>query len=326
MKYRENGNSIQTEINLKRDGKMKKSLSNKPKSSLKDSTVYYLIMAPFMILFFIFGILPILASMLLSFFDYDMVSAPIFIGFDNYIRMFTRDQSFLNVVGTTMKFAVLVGPGGYILSFILAWMINEFPRPLRVFLTFIFYVPSLVGNALYIWQVMFSGDSYAYINNLLISFGFITEPIQWFQNTDYNFVLIVIIQLWMSMGMSFLANIAGLQNVNTELYEAGAIDGIKTRWHELWYITMPSMKTILLFSAVMQIQTAFSMGSLQQTLVGYPSVNNSVDTLVLLISDVGTARYEMGYAAALSVFLFVIIIIFRYAIGAVLNLVGKSDN
>ncbi len=304
---------------------MKKSLNNGLKRSIKESTVYYLIMAPFMVLFFTFGILPILASMVLSFFDYDMVSSPIFIGFDNYIRMFTRDQAFFGVVGTTLKFAVLVGPGGYILAFILAWMINEFPRPVRVFLTFIFYVPSLVGNALYIWQIMFSGDSYAYINNLLISFGFITEPIQWFQNTQYNFILIVIIQLWMSMGMSFLANIAGLQNVNTELYEAGAIDGIKTRWHELWYITMPSMKTILLFSAVMQIQTAFSMGTLQQTLVGYPSVNNSVDTLVLLISDVGTARYEMGYAAALSVFLFVIIIIFRYAIGALLNLVGKSD-
>lgn len=279
-----------------------------------------------MVLFFVFGILPILSSMVLSFFDYDMVSTPIFVGFDNYIRMFTEDQAFFNVVGTTLKFAILVGPGGYILAFVLAWMINEFPRLIRVFLTFIFYVPSLVGNALYIWQIMFSGDSYAYVNNLLISFGFITEPIQWFQNTSYNFTLIVVIQLWMSMGMSFLANIAGLQNVNTELYEAGAIDGIRTRWHELWYITMPSMKTILLFSAVMQIQTAFSMGSLQQTLVGYPSVNNSVDTLVLLISDVGTARYEMGYAAALSVFLFAVIIIFRYAIGALLNLVGKSDS
>ncbi len=305
---------------------MKKGLNNELKSSMKESTVYYLIMAPFMLLFFTFGILPILSSMVLSFFDYDMVSTPIFVGFDNYIRMFTGDQAFFKVVGTTLKFAVLVGPGGYVLAFLLAWMINEFPRPIRVFLTFIFYVPSLVGNALYIWQIMFSGDSYAYINNLLISFGFITEPIQWFQNTEYNFILIVVIQLWMSMGMSFLANIAGLQNVNTELYEAGAIDGIKTRWHELWYITMPSMKTILLFSAVMQIQTAFSMGSLQQTLVGYPSVNNSVDTLVLLISDVGTARYEMGYAAALSVFLFVVIIIFRYAIGALLNLVGKSDS
>lgn len=305
---------------------MKNSLYDGQKRTLKESTVYYLIMAPFMILFFTFGLLPILASMFLSFFDYDMVSTPIFVGFDNYIRMFTRDQAFFNVVGTTLKFAILVGPGGYILAFTLAWMINEFPRPIRVFLTFIFYVPSLVGNALYIWQIMFSGDSYAYVNNLLISFGFITEPIQWFQNTEYNFTLIVIIQLWMSMGMSFLANIAGLQNVNTELYEAGAIDGIKTRWHELWYITMPSMKTILLFSAVMQIQTAFSMGTLQQTLVGYPSVNNSVDTLVLLINDVGTARYEMGYAAALSVFLFIVIIIFRYTISALLNLVGKSDS
>lgn len=305
---------------------MKKSPDLANRKGLKESTVYYLIMAPFMILFFVFGILPILSSMVLSFFDYDMVSNPIFIGFDNYIRMFTQDDAFFNVVGTTLKFAILVGPGGYILAFTLAWMINEFPRPIRVFLTFIFYVPSLAGHALYIWQIMFSGDSYAYINNLLISFGFITEPIQWFQSTDYNFTLIVVIQLWMSMGMSFLANIAGLQNVNTELYEAGAIDGIRTRWHELWYITMPSMKTILLFSAVMQIQTAFSMGSLQQSLVGYPSVNNSVDTLVLLIQDVGTARYEMGYAAALSVFLFAVIIIFRYAIGALLNLVGKSDS
>jgi multiple sugar transport system permease protein len=128
------------------------------------------------------------------------------------------------------------------------------------------------------------------------------------------------------MGTSFLANIAGLQNVNTELYEAGAIDGIRTRWHELWYITMPSMKTILLFSAVMQIQTAFSMGGLQTALAGYPSVNNSVDTLVQYIGDVGTTRYEMGYAAALSVVLFAIIITFRYLIGGLLNLVGKSDS
>jgi multiple sugar transport system permease protein len=163
-------------------------------------------------------------------------------------------------------------------------------------------------------------------NNFLISFGLTTEPIQWFKNAEYNMTIIMIIQLWMGMGVSFLSNIAGLQNVNTELYEAGAIDGIRSRWHELWYITMPSMKTILLFSAVMQIQTAFSMGTLQQSLVGYPSVNNSVDTLVLLIQDVGTARYEMGYAAALSVFLFAVIIIFRYAIGALLNLVGKSDS
>ncbi len=305
---------------------MKKSPSLKKKKLIKDDISFYLFMSPFMLAFLLFTVIPIISSMVLSFFDYDMVSTPIFIGFENYIRMFTADDLFFTVLANSLKFGILVGPGGYLLAFLLAWMINEFPRPIRVLLTFIFYVPSLVGNALYIFQVMFSGDSYAYINNLLISFGFITEPIQWFQDVNYNFVLIVGIQLWMSMGVSFLANIAGLQNVNTELYEAGAIDGVRTRWHELWYITMPSMKTILLFSAVMQIQTAFSMGALQTTLAGYPSVNNSLDTLVQYIGDIGTTRYEMGYAAALSVFLFALIIIFRYLIGGLLNLVGKSDH
>jgi len=305
---------------------LKKSPSLIKEKLKSDEFAFYLFMAPFMLSFLLFTLIPIVSSMVLSFFDYDMVSTPIFIGFENYIRMFTGDELFFKVLANSLKFGILVGPGGYLLAFLMAWMINEFPRAIRVLLTFIFYVPSLVGNALYIFQVMFSGDSYAYINNFLISFGFITEPIQWFQSTDYNFTLIVCIQLWMSMGTSFLANIAGLQNVNTELYEAGAIDGIRTRWHELWYITMPSMKTILLFSAVMQIQTAFSMGALQTTLAGYPSVNNSLDTLVQYIGDIGTTRYEMGYAAALSVLLFIIIIAFRYLIGGLLNLIGKSDS
>jgi len=280
---------------------------------------------PTLIAFSFAFIIPFVQGLYLSFCKFSTVDNAQWVGFENYIRMFAEDQVFLKVIGTTLKFAIIVGPGGYILAFILAWMINEFPTPVRVLLTFIFYVPSLVGNALYIWQVMFSGDSYAYINNLLLSFGLITEPIQWFQSTSYNFGIIVAIQLWMSMGISFLANISGLQNVNTELYEAGAIDGIRTRWHELWYITLPSMKTILLFSAVMQIQSAFSISSIITSLVGYPSVNNSVDTLVSYIGDIATSRYEMGYAAALSVFLFAVVLIFRYGIGAVLNLIGKSD-
>ena len=296
------------------------------KMAKKERIDFHLILIPFMGTFFLFSILPVLASIVLSFFDYDMLSKPIFVGLENYIRMFTSDSIFFKSLGNTFKFAVIAGPLGYILAFVLAWMINEFAGPIRVFLTFVFYVPSLVGNALFIWQIMFSGDSYAYINNFLISFGLITEPIQWFQDTSYNFTIILIVQLWMSMGISFLANIAGLQNVSVELYEAGAIDGIKTRWHELWYITMPSMKTILLFSAVMQIQGVFSISSIIKSLAGYPSVKNSVDTLVSYIEDVGMTRFEMGYAAALSVFLFIIILFIRYIIGGLLNLVGKSGD
>ncbi len=301
----------------------KKSLQIK---TINENAIFYIITFPFMGLFFLFNILPVLSSIVLSLFDYDMVSAPIFNGLENYSRMLTGDETFTKVVGNTLKFSIVAGPLSFILAFLLGWMINEFNPRIRVILTFIFYAPALVGNAYFIWQVLFSGDSYGYLNNLLISFGLITEPINWFQNTDYNMTIILIVQLWMSMGVSFLANIAGLQNVNTELYEAGAIDGISSRWHELWYITMPSMKSILLFGAVMQIQAVFSVSGIITTLAGYPSVDNSVDTIVSYISDIGTLRYEMGYASALSVFLFVLVLIFRFGIGALLNLIGKSDS
>lgn len=305
--------------------KTKKDISKSRKLTSEDVS-FYITMAPFLIFFFLFNILPVFASMTLSFFDYDMVSNPIFIGFENYSRMFSGDDVFLKVLGNTLRFSIVAGPISFLLSFMLAWMINEFSKALRVILTFIFYAPALVGNAYFIWQILFSGDSYGYLNNILMSFGFITEPINWFQNTTYNMTIIIIVQLWMSMGVSFLANIAGLQNVSAELYEAAAIDGVRTRWHELWYVTLPSMKSILLFSSVMQIQAVFSVSAVITTLAGYPSVNNSVDTLVSYISDIGTARYEMGYASALSMFLFVMVLAFRFGIGALLNLVGKSDS
>lgn len=300
-------------------------VSKRRKFNVEDIS-FYCIMAPFLIFFFLFNILPVLASMTLSFFDYDMVSTPLFVGFENYSRMFSGDNIFMKVLGNTLRFSIIAGPVSFLLSFMLAWMINEFPKAVRVFLTFIFYAPALVGNAYFIWQILFSGDSYGYLNNILMSFGFTTEPINWFQNTTYNMTIIIIVQLWMSMGVSFLANIAGLQNVSAELYEAAAIDGVRTRWHELWYVTLPSMKSILLFSSVMQIQAVFSVSSVITTLAGYPSVNNSVDTLVSYISDIGTTRYEMGYASALSILLFFMVLAFRFGIGALLNLVGKSDN
>lgn len=300
-----------------------KNLSKPLKSGLGDNAVSWMLLAPFMIFFFLCTIIPVASSVVLSFFDYDMVSTPIFTGLQNYMRMFTDDSVFMTVLGNTLKFAVITGPLSFLLSFLLAWLINEFPHAIRSILSFLFYAPALVGNAYYIWQVAFSGDSFGYVNNLLISFGFITEPIQWLKSATYTAPIIIIVQLWMSMGVSFLANIAGLQNVDTELYEAGAIDGVRTRWHELWYITLPSMKSILLFSAVMQIQAMFSISVVVTTLAGYPSVNNSVDTLVPYIQDVGTLRYEMGYAAALSVFLFLMIASFRTIVVKLLNMMGK---
>lgn len=278
---------------------------------------------PFFLIFVAFTVLPVLASIVLSFTNFDMVSTPSFAGVENYARMLLSDKIFMTTAKNTFFFAIITGPAGFLLAFVLAWFINEFTPIVRTILSFLFYVPALVGNALFVWQIAFSSDSYGYVNSLLLSVGIITEPIQWLKNEAYIVPIIIMVQLWQSMGTSFLANISGLQNVNAEMYEAGAIDGIRNRWQELWYITLPSMKHILLFSAVMQIASSFSISGVVTTLAGYPSVNYVADTIVSYLSDVGTVKYEMGYASALSVVLFLMMAIARWIIGKIINGVGK---
>ena len=293
------------------------------RANRSENRAFLLLLMPFMGLFFIFTILPIVSSIVLSFTDYDMINTPRFTGLSNYLRMFTTDEVFPVAVKNTLLFSVITGPVSFFLAFLLAWLINEFRPGMRSLLAFLFYAPALIGNVYYIWQVAFSSDSYGYANSLLLSWGLITEPILWFRDVRFSMIIVMIVQLWLSIGISFLADIAGLQNVNPELYEAGAIDGIRTRWHELWYITLPSMKSILLFGAVMQIQATFSISAVPMALAGFPSVNNSVDTLVTHLMDVGTQRYELGYAAAVSVFLFMLMALFRILVGKALDLMGK---
>lgn len=291
--------------------------------SFKESIPYYTLIAPFLIIFILFTVLPIVASVVLSFFNFDMINTLKFCGLDNYVRLLLNDQIFTLTVKNTVIFAVITGPAGFILSFVLAWFINEFSPLVRTILSFMFYCPALVGNAYFIWQVAFSSDSYGYINSVLLSLGVIQEPVYWLSNAEYVMPIVIFVQLWQSMGVSFLANISGLQNVNGELYEAGAIDGIRNRWQELWYITLPTMKHMLLFSAVMQIASAFSISSIAVQLAGYPSVNYCVDTICSYLGDVGATRYEMGYASAMSVVLFAIMAISRWLIGKAINNTGK---
>ncbi len=295
----------------------------KSKAESKDQLFAYFMLSPFLITFFIFLVLPILASIVLSFTNYDMVNFPKLTGLENYMRMFLEDDAFPITFKNTLYFAIICGPVGFLLSFVLAWFINEFSPLVRTILSFMFYVPSLVGGGLFIWQVAFSGDSYGYINSALLSLGLITEPIIWLKTAAYVPTIIIVVQLWSSMGVSFLSNISGLQNINQELYEAGSIDGIRNRWQELWYITLPTMKNMLLFSAVMQIQSSFSISAIAIALAGFPSVDYCADTIVSHMTDVGTVRYELGYASAIAVILFLLMATFRLLIGKILNMVGK---
>lgn len=295
----------------------------KKDNSFHEQLPMILLAVPFFIFFFVFTVLPILSSIVFSFTSFDMISMPKFIGIDNYMRMFIQDEVFTIVLKNTVALAVVVGPAGFLLAFLLAWLVNEFSTGVRTILSFMFYAPTLVGNAYFIWKIAFSGDSYGYINSLLLSIGITTEPIVWLKSPEYLFPIVILVQLWQSMGVSFLSNISGLQNVNRDLYEAGAIDGIKNRWQELRYITLPSMSHMLLFSAVMQIQSSFSISAVAVELAGYPSVQHTVDTIVTHMSDMATVRYELGYASSIAVVLFLMMAVTRFAIGKLLSVVSK---
>lgn len=299
---------------------MKNSLNRKVS---EDTLAQYLMLAPFMLIFIVYVVIPVISSAFLSFTSFDMLSMPKFNGLDNYKRMILDDEIFGTVVKNTLIFSCIAGPIAFILSFVLAWFINELGPKSRTLLSFLFYAPALVGNGYFIWQTAFSGDSYGYVNSLLLSMGVITEPITWLSDARYTMIIIIVVQLWQGMGVSFLSAISGLQNVNSELFEAGAIDGIHNRWQELWYLTLPSMSHMLLFGAVMQIQGSFSVSAVAIAMAGYPSVEHSVDTIVSYMADVGSTRYEMGYASAITVVLFLMMFVCRLLVG---KLFGKKED
>ncbi|MBW5445214.1 ABC transporter permease subunit [Cohnella sp. CFH 77786] len=269
---------------------------------------YYVLLSPFMIIFFLFTVIPVVCSLVLSFFYFNMLEAPRFIGWQNYSRLFLSDDVFMIALKNTLLFALITGPISYIACFLFAWIINELSPKVRAIMTLVFYAPSISGNVYFVWLILFSGDSYGYLNGILMKLGFILEPIQWLTNEKYIMTIVIIVQLWLSLGTSFLAFIAGLQTIDKTLVEAATVDGIRNRWQELWFITLPSMRPQLMFGAVMQITASFAVAEVSINLAGFPSVNYAAHTVVTHLMDYGTIRFEMGYASAIATFLFVLML------------------
>ncbi|MDD4077108.1 MAG: sugar ABC transporter permease [Bacilli bacterium] len=282
----------------------------------------YLMMLPYLILFVFFTVIPVVMSFLLGFTYYNILETPKWVGWQNYIDLILNDPIFIIAVKNTLIIALITGPIGYILSFVVAWLINELPRYLRSFITLVFYAPSIAGGAITIWALIFSSDIYGYANAYLIDWGIITEPITWLQNAKYILPIVIIVQLWMSLGVNFLAMIAGLKGINREYYEAGAVDGIRNRWQELWYITLPNMKSILIFSAVIQIAGSLGVGAVTTALAGFPSVQYAGHTIVNHLQDYGHIRFEMGYASAIATILFLAAILLNKLIRKIIRKVG----
>ena len=282
----------------------------------------YALMAPFPILFALFTLIPIVYSVVISFTNFNIFTPPTFVGWDNYLRMFFDDDVFIIAIRNTLIFALITGPVSYVLCFVFAWLINELRPKVRAVVTLIFYAPVLSGTAFTVWSFIFSSDQYGLLNGYLMELGILREPMGWLTDPAYILFVVIFVQLWMSLGTGFLSFIAGLQGVDRTLYEAGLVDGVHNRFQELWYITLPVMKPQLLFGAVMQIVSSFSVADVSVRLAGFPSTQYAAETLVTHIMDYGTVRFEMGYACALACFLFALMYLANKLVTFALGRVG----
>ena len=302
----------------------KKKSKNKILTYFSTYKTSYLMMFPYLLFFIVFTILPVAASVVLSFTDYDMVQRPVFVGLENYFQIFLNDEYFIVALKNTLIFAIIIGPASYVICFLIAWMINELKPLARALVTALFYIPTIVGAAGWsVWRLIFSSDQYGLINGFLMKWGLLNEPIGWLTDEARIMPVLIVVQLWMSMGISFLTFIAGFQNVDKTLYEAGMMDGIKNRFQELWYITLPSMKPQLMFGAVMTITSSFAIHDQLAALAGFPSVGYAAHTVVSHLVDYGTIRFEMGYASAIATLLFMVMILCNKLVQFLLRKVGQ---
>ena len=289
---------------------------------MKRNWVAYVMIAPYVIIFTLFTVAPVVLSIFFSFTDFNMLQAPNWVWFDNYINLFFADDIFLIACKNTFIFAAIVGPTSYLMSYLVAWFINELSPRIRAVVTLIFYAPSISGNVYMIWGTLFDADSQGWVNATLLELGMINEPIAFFQDASYVMPLCIVVALWTSLGTAFLSFIAGLQGVDRSLYEAGAVDGVRNRWQELWYITLPSMRPQLMFGAIMSITGSFGFGGVVTALCGFPSVDYAAHTIIHHLEDYGSQRYEIGYSSAIAVILFAIMIGANMIVKKILSKVG----
>ena len=292
-------------------------------NEIKRNKAAYFMVAPFMVIFTCFTILPVVLSAVLSLTNFNLLQIPDFVGADNYIRLFLDDDIFIIACQNTLIFAAIVGPVSYIMSFLVAWFINELSPKIRAVVTLIFYAPSISGNAYLIWKTLFSSDRYGWANAMLLEMGAIDTEIAFFEDADYVMPLCIIVALWTSLGTSFLAFIAGLQGIDKAQFEAGAVDGVRNRWQELYYITLPNMKDQLMFGAIMSITGSFGFGAVVDALCGFPSVDYAAHTIVHHLNDYGGSRFETGYASAIAVILFVIMVGANAVVKKIISKVGS---
>lgn len=284
---------------------------------------HYIMLIPFFLIFIVFTVWPVIMSVILSFTNYNVFETPKFVGWDNYVNLLVNDDVFVTAFRNTIVFAIFTGPVSFFVSMFLAWTINELPKGIRELMTLVFYAPSISGNAFAVWMLIFDGDIYGYLNSFLLRLGFVSEPIIWLKDTRYMMAVVIIVQLWVSLGTSFLTMRAGFSTVDRSIVEAGLVDGIKNRFQELWHITLPAMTPHLILSVILSITGAFGAEAVITAMTGFPSTGYATHTIMHHLRDYGFIRFQRGYACAIAVILFLLCIAVNRLAQILVKRIGK---
>ena len=284
---------------------------------------HYIMLIPFFLIFIVFTVWPVIMSVILSFTNYNVFETPKFVGWDNYVNLLVNDDVFVTAFRNTIVFAIFTGPVSFFVSMFLAWIINELPKGIRELMTLVFYAPSISGNAFAVWMLIFDGDIYGYLNSFLLRLGFVSEPIIWLKDTRYMMAVVIIVQLWVSLGTSFLTMRAGFSTVDRSIVEAGVVDGIKNRFQELWHITLPAMTPHLILSVILSITGAFGAEAVITAMTGFPSTGYATHTIMHHLRDYGFIRFQRGYACAIAVILFLLCIAVNRLAQILVKRIGK---
>ncbi|NBE93348.1 sugar ABC transporter permease [Nonomuraea sp. KC401] len=274
------------------------------KRSRREARAAYLFLAPWFAGLLVITIGPILASLYLSFTDYSLLQEAEWVGFDNYVKMFTEDPRYINSLKVTTIYVVVSVPLQLAFALALALVLDRGLRGLAIYRS-IFYLPSLLGGSVAIailWRKVFGADGL--VNALLGAFG-IQGP-GWVGHPDYALGTLIILHVW-TFGAPMIIFLAGLRQIPSSYYEAAAVDGAGPL-RQFTSITLPLLTPIIFFNLVLEIIKSFQ--SFTQSFIvsngtGGPADSTLFYTLYLYLN--GFRDYDMGYAAAMAWVLLLII-------------------
>lgn len=265
-----------------------------------------LFLAPNTIGFLIFTLIPVAASLFLSFYDWPMVGTPSFSGWDNFLRMFTGDPKFYTVLWNTLYYTLLYVPTVLVAALGMGMLINRSMRGINIFRT-LYYLPVLTSYvaAAMVFNWIFNND-FGLLNYILHMLDLPTT--NWLTNKATVMPCVAFVTVWKNVGRYMVIFMAGLQNIPRHLYEASTIDGAGT-WQQFRYVTLPLLSPTTFFLLVTSMIDSFKLFDVVWCMTGGGPADATL-TLVTYIYQNGFSRFRMGYACALSWLLFIIIFTF----------------